>query len=79
MAEFGQPLQATGHSKKFTGEGGEDEKPQSMPSNDAHANKTYFGPAGKLKAGRPTILGGDANRIRKQGPAAVQRSRKRTK
>ena len=77
MADIGQPLNPTGHARKFTSEGGEDEKPQAMPSQDAHANKTYFGRSGRLKAGRPKTLGGDANRMRSQGADQVQRSRRK--
>lgn len=72
-----QPLHSTGHAKQFTGEGGEDGKPQAMPSEDAHANKTYLGRGGELKAGRPLRLGGNGNTMRNQSISAVQKARKR--
>jgi hypothetical protein len=74
-----QPLNPTGHSKKFTGEGEDESRPQALPSEDAHANKTYFGKSGKLKSSRPLRLGGDANAIRNQSAKSVQKARKRTK
>lgn len=75
-----QPLHPTGQARQFPGEGGEDGKPMAMPSEDAHANRTYFGRSGELKAGRPLRLGGNANRLNTAPAITVQRAkRKRSK
>jgi hypothetical protein len=76
MALF-QPLNSTGNRRTFAGEGGDEGRPEAMPAEDAHTNKTYVGRSGVLKASRPLRLGGNANQIRNQSISAVQKSRKR--
>jgi hypothetical protein len=48
-----QPLEATGNAVTYRDEHGDDNKPMSMPTPDAHANRTFRGRAGTLKASRP--------------------------
>lgn len=67
-----QPLHESGHAIKFKGEGGEDGKPQAMPTPSATANKHFYGRSGKLKAGRPMNLSGNA-------AAPTIKSKRRTK
>lgn len=80
MALSPQPLNDSGHSVKFKGEGGEEGKPEAMPVPDSHANKHYYGRSGKLKASRPLALGGVGNTVRKdQSIHSVQKSRTKRK
>jgi len=75
-----QPLHPTKHREPTSPEHPE-QKTKSMPSDDAHANKTFLGPAGVLKSargvGRQSRSG---NRFTSaQGAHQLQRARKRTK
>ncbi len=74
-----QDLHGTGQAVSFGDERSDSVKPKAMPKPDSHANRTFVGRSGKLKAGRPMNLGGDALKAKGQGSAQVQKSRKRRK
>lgn len=54
-------------------------EPHVMPTEDAHANRSYFGRAGRLKGGRPQNFGKVGLKVGSQGAQNVQKAKRRRK